>query len=70
MLHLTAEGLSSSAIAERLGISTRTAETHRGNVMGKLGLHNRADLVRYAIDRGLVSTERPSRSPTSRSRRP
>jgi len=70
VLHLTAEGLSSSAIAERLGISTRTAETHRGNVMGKLGLHNRADLVRYAIDRGLVSTERPPRSPVARPRRP
>jgi two-component system response regulator NreC len=54
VLHLTAEGLSSTAVAERLGISSRTAETHRANVMAKLGLHNRADLVRYAMARGLV----------------
>ena len=54
VLHLTAEGLSSTAVADRLGISSRTAETHRANVMAKLGLHNRADLVRYALGRGLV----------------
>lgn len=69
VLHLTAEGLSSSAIAERLGISTRTAETHRGNVMGKLGLHNRADLVRYAIERGLISMERSTVRPPATPRR-
>ena len=62
VLHLTAEGLSSTAIADRLGISSRTAETHRANVMAKLGLHNRADLVRYAMARGLVVVEaRPRR---------
>jgi DNA-binding NarL/FixJ family response regulator len=62
VLHLTAEGLSSTAIAERLGISSRTAETHRANVMAKLGLHNRADLVRYAMGRGLVEVDaRPRR---------
>ena len=54
VLHLTAEGLSSREVARRLGISSRTAETHRANVMSKLGLHNRADLVRYAMARGLL----------------
>lgn len=62
VLHLTAEGLSSTAIAERLGISSRTAETHRANVMAKLGFHNRADLVRYATARGLVAVESRRRS--------
>jgi DNA-binding NarL/FixJ family response regulator len=54
VLHLAAEGLSNPAIGERLGISPRTAETHRAHVMQKLGLRNRADLVVYALKRGLL----------------
>ena len=54
VLHLAAEGLSNPAIGERLGISPRTAETHRAHVMQKLGLKNRADLVLYAVRRGLL----------------
>jgi len=57
VLHLSAEGLSSSAMAERLGISPRTAETHRTHLMAKLGLHNRTDLIRYALKRGLLPLE-------------
>jgi two-component system response regulator NreC len=53
-LHLAAEGLSSNEIAERLTISPRTAETHRENFMRKLGLHNQAELIRYAMKRGVV----------------
>ena len=55
VLHLAAEGLPASALAERLGISPRTTETHRANVMRKLGLHGRTDLVRYALQRGLLA---------------
>jgi DNA-binding NarL/FixJ family response regulator len=54
VLHLAAEGLSNPAIGERLGISPRTAETHRAHVMQKLGLKNRADVVVYAVNRGLL----------------
>jgi DNA-binding NarL/FixJ family response regulator len=54
VLHLVAEGLSSAAIARRLGISPRTAEAHRASVMRRLGLHGRAELIRYALSRGLV----------------
>lgn len=49
VLRLSAEGLTSTAIARRLGISPRTAEAHRANVMRKLRLGNRAALVRYAL---------------------
>ena len=58
VLHLAAEGLTASAIAERLGISPRTAETHRANLMRKLGLHGRTDMVRYALSRGILPLER------------
>jgi DNA-binding NarL/FixJ family response regulator len=54
VLHLTAEGLSTNEIAERLTVSPRTAETHRENIMRKLGLHNHAELIRYAVKRGVV----------------
>jgi len=49
VLYFTAEGFSSSHIAERLGISARTVEAHRNNLMKKLGLHNKAELIRYAM---------------------
>jgi two-component system response regulator NreC len=54
VLHLSAEGLSTNDIAGRLTISPRTAETHRENFMRKLGLHNQAELIRYAVRRGVV----------------
>ena len=57
VLHLAAEGLANAAIAERLGISARTAETHRARVLHKLGLRNQTDLVRWAIHRGIVPLE-------------
>lgn len=53
VLKLIAEGLTSRSIAEKLDISFRTVQTHRGNLMEKLGIHNTAELVRYALDRGL-----------------
>lgn len=56
VLHLTAEGHTSAAIGARLDISPRTAETHRANLMRKLSLRSHADLVRFALDRGLLAT--------------
>ena len=55
VLLLAVEGCSSTETARRLGISARTAESHRAHVMRKLGLHRRADLVRYAMERGIMS---------------
>ena len=57
VLHLVAEGLSAKEIARRLGMSPRTAETHRSHVMHKLGLHSRTELIRFAIRRGIVPPE-------------
>jgi two-component system, NarL family, response regulator NreC len=54
VLQLTAEGHSGTEIAHRLFISPRTVESHRANVMRKLGLHNQKELVRYAVERGLL----------------
>jgi DNA-binding NarL/FixJ family response regulator len=57
VLQLTAEGRTNTEIASRLGISARTAETHRANLMHKLVLHTQADLIRYALRRGIISME-------------
>jgi two-component system response regulator NreC len=47
-------GHTNSEIAEKLSISERTVETHRTNILGKLDLKSRAELVRFAIDNGLL----------------
>jgi len=57
VLQLALEGLSSAGIASRLFISTRTAETHRMNMMRKLGLRTQMELLRYALRRGILKTE-------------
>jgi len=44
-------------IAPRLSVSPRTAETHRTNLMRKLGLHSQTDLIRFAIRRGILPLE-------------
>lgn len=51
---LLAEGMSNKEIAARLDISVKTAETHRTNIMRKIGAHSLADVVRYAIRNGIV----------------
>ena len=51
---LLAYGHTNAEIAEKLSISGRTVETHRANIMAKLGLTSRAELVRFAIDNGLL----------------
>ena len=57
VLHLAAEGRTNHEIATRLGISSRTAETHRSNLMHKLDLHTQADLIRFALRRGIIAIE-------------
>jgi len=54
VLQMAAEGMTTSAIANRLSISPRTAELHRGRMMDKLGLNNRTELIRYALKRGIL----------------
>lgn len=54
VFHLIAEGLTTKEIAGKLGTSTKTAENHRTRVLGKLGVRNTAELVRYALRRGLL----------------
>lgn len=54
VLVLVAEGKATKEIAELLGVSVKTVETHRAHIMNKLGIHEAANLVRYAIRRGLI----------------
>lgn len=54
IVRLIAEGLSSRSIAERLSISTKTVDTHRANIMEKLGVRNSAELIKYAIREGIL----------------
>lgn len=58
ILQLAAEGHSSKQIAQRLGLSTRTVEAHRAQLMDRLDLHDVAGLVRFAVRVGLVTPER------------
>ncbi len=55
VLQLIGEGLSNQEIAERLGLSIHTVQSHRIHIMNKLGLHNRAQLVSYAVRLGLLA---------------
>jgi two-component system response regulator NreC len=57
VLTLLAEGLVNREIGEQLGISPRTVARHRENIMRKLGLHSRTELVKYAIRIGLIALE-------------
>ena len=54
ILHLCAECISSNEIAKQLSISSRTVDTHRTNLMRKLGLHSQAELVAYAHKQGII----------------
>ena len=54
IIQLIAEGQATKEVAEALGISVKTAETHRTNLMRKLDLHSTADVVRYAIRNQIV----------------
>ena len=54
VLQLVAEGKSTKEIAAFLGISVKTAESHRGRLMSRLDIHDTAGLVRYAIRHGMI----------------
>jgi two-component system response regulator NreC len=54
VLRLMALGYTNREIAEQLGLSVRTVETHRAHVQQKLGLDSRPELTRYALDKGLI----------------
>jgi DNA-binding NarL/FixJ family response regulator len=54
VLHLGAQGLTSKEIARRLDLSPRTAESHRANLMHKLGLKTQTDLIRFALQHGVI----------------
>jgi DNA-binding NarL/FixJ family response regulator len=54
VLKLVAEGKSNKEVAELLGISVKTAMSHREHVMEKLGVHNRTGLIRFALKKGVI----------------
>jgi two-component system, NarL family, response regulator NreC len=65
VLKLVAEGFSSREIADQIFVSVKTVETYRGRFAEKLGLTSRADVVRYALETGLLTSEKfssPKRS--------
>jgi two-component system response regulator NreC len=57
VLHLAAEGLNHTEIAARLSISPRTVEMHHSNLMRKLRLRNQTELIRFALQRGILPLE-------------
>lgn len=54
ILGLIAAGYTSAQIAQKLVLSINTVRSHRDNIMAKLGLHNKAALIRYAVSEGLI----------------
>ncbi len=57
IVRLVADGYKNREVAEKLGISVKTVETHRANIMNKLALRNLAELIRYAIQKGFVKID-------------
>ena len=56
VLQLISEGHTNNEIAEILNLSQKTVESHRGNIMKKLDLHNVAELTKYAVQSGIIET--------------
>ena len=54
VLQLLAEGQANKEVANMLGITTKTAETHRARIMAKLEVHSMSELVRYAIRNHII----------------
>ena len=57
VLGQTAEGFSAAEIGRKLSISPKTVDTYRSRIMEKLGLHHRSELVRFALQQGLLKAE-------------
>lgn len=57
ILRLVAQGMTNAEIARDLYISVKTVQAHRANLMQKLGIHDRVDLVKYALKAGLLSLD-------------
>ncbi|MBL8826780.1 MAG: response regulator transcription factor [Planctomycetaceae bacterium] len=60
VLLLVVQGHTNQAIADKLFLSVKTVESYRARLMSKLGMHSRADLMRFAIDTGLLSGDAPT----------
>jgi DNA-binding NarL/FixJ family response regulator len=60
VIQLLAEGKSSKEVATALNLSTKTAETHRSNIMRKLGFHSIRDLVLYAVKNDIIQVQTPT----------
>jgi DNA-binding NarL/FixJ family response regulator len=60
VIQLLAEGKSSKEVASVLNLSTKTAETHRSNIMRKLGFHSIRDLVVYAVKNNIIQVQVPT----------
>ena len=60
ILQLVAESHSTKEIAAKLGISAKTVDNHRTNLMRKLNLHDVASLTRYALEIGLIQPKKTS----------
>jgi len=57
VVQLIATGYKNKEVAGKLGVAVKTVETHRANVMNKLALRNVAQLICYAIQKGMISIE-------------
>jgi DNA-binding NarL/FixJ family response regulator len=57
VLRLVAQGEATKDVADRLGVSENTVRTHMQNLYAKLGMHSRLDVVRFAVDHGVVERE-------------
>ena len=55
VLKLVAEGYTTQEIADMLVVSPKTVEGHKTNLMAKLGIHNRIELVKYALRKGIIT---------------
>ena len=65
VLKLLAQGLSIKEVAAHLGLSVKTADAHKSNLMRKLNVHNRSELIKYAIQEKLINLPRLDPSPSS-----